>query len=51
MFYVPYTVREQLGSPEPGGYVSIFEHEGGPYSALVVIVPEFIAVAASSEIR
>ncbi len=42
MFYVPCTVRGQLGwAPGTGSYVSIFEHEGGPYSAIVVIVPEF----------
>lgn len=47
MFYAPYTVREQLGwVPGGGQVVSIFEHEGGPFSAIVVVVPQFNEVPA-----
>lgn len=45
MFYVPYTTSEQVGSEAfNSGEPFIFEHEGGPFSAIVVVVPEFIDV-------
>jgi hypothetical protein len=50
MFYVPFTTFEKLGSEglsdeQP---VTIFEHAGGPYSAIVIVVPNFLEVPAVS---
>lgn len=39
MFYVPYTAEEQIGSPPPGcEHICMFEHAGGPLSAIIVPV-------------
>lgn len=52
MFYVPYATAEQLGANPPGTPgPHIFEHEGGPYSSVVVIVPDVIEVSMPSAAR
>lgn len=42
MVYVPYATREDLG-PNPGGsdFPHMFEHEGGPFAAVIVPLPRF----------
>ncbi len=47
-----YATAEQLGANPPGSPGShIFEHEGGPYSSVVVVVPDFIEVSMPSAAR
>ena len=45
MFYIPYTRNEDLGGHAPNSeHPTVFEHEGGPYSSIIVPVSEFIEV-------
>lgn len=47
MIYVPYTTEEQIGSPPPGcEHICMFEHVGGPLSAVIVPMKEFNEVQA-----
>ncbi len=42
MFYVPYSESAHLGSNSPNSdHPVMFEHEGGPFAAIVVPVPHF----------
>jgi hypothetical protein len=52
MFYVPYTTAEHLGSnPGTTDYPVMFEHEGGPFAALIVPVAEWNETPAEASSR
>jgi hypothetical protein len=49
MFYVAYATADEIGSPPPGcEHICMFEHVGGPLSALIVPMKEFNEVQADA---
>lgn len=49
MFYAPYTDGTQIGADSQNPHAMIFEYEGGPYSAIIVPVDEWIPAPAAPE--
>jgi hypothetical protein len=50
MIYIPYATNDQLGTPPPGcDQICMFEHEGGPFAALIVPMKEFIELGVGTD--